>query len=63
MTNTQDYSLEYWEYTVGTSDFKGDKWFYALETTINHIDSEENVSCLIIRTSLVHQVIKNYRKR
>lgn len=44
MTNTQDYSLEYWEYTVGTSDFKGDKWFYALETTINHIDSEENVS-------------------
>ena len=25
--NDQDYTLDYWEYSVAITDFLGDKWF------------------------------------
>ena len=37
----QDYTLEYWEYSVAITDFLGDKWLNSLEIISAHIDSDD----------------------
>ena len=39
--NDQDYTLDYWEYSVAITDFLGDKWFESLKIIVGHINSED----------------------
>ena len=37
----QDYTLDYWEYSVAITDFLGDKWFNSLQIISDHINSDD----------------------